>query len=116
MCRHGIFLLLRRRRVRTVVLRELDVLMDQSAKPPRPKSGAALPEAANGLSRVQHGYRSARRAKSTMHQLKWYFNQSRLTKRCPGRSSSKIDCGNWQLISPRFGPTNCGEPLRPNAN
>jgi hypothetical protein len=36
--------------------------MDQSAKPALPRSGATLPEAANGLSRVQHDYGTTRHA------------------------------------------------------
>jgi hypothetical protein len=36
-------------------------LVDESAKPALPRSGATLPEAANGRSRIQHGYGSTRR-------------------------------------------------------
>jgi hypothetical protein len=32
-------------------------------------SGATLPEPANGLSRIQHGHRTTRRAKNTVHQV-----------------------------------------------
>ena len=59
-------------------------LMDPSAKPTLPRSGATLPEAAKGRSRVQHGYRANTSCQKTPYTTyKRHFNESLLTSKCP---------------------------------
>jgi hypothetical protein len=64
------------RRALTVVFGRTSRLVDQSAKPALPRFGATLPEAAKGLSRIQHDHGTTRRANSNVPPANMYFNES----------------------------------------
>jgi hypothetical protein len=70
--------------------------MDQSAKPAVHGSGATLPEAANGLSRVQHGYRTTRRV-----------NINRIPGQAPHQrklTNLEVPASEGRIESPIMGP------------
>jgi len=72
-----------------VVLAEPRVSWINLPKPALPRSGATLPESANGLSRIQHGYRTTRRAERTVPQARWHFNKAGSLLRCPSQIARK---------------------------
>ena len=73
-------------------------LVDQSAKPALPGSGATLPDAANGLSRVQHGYGTTVVSSLTLHQSQMVsaFGAPRIRMTARGHSSL-VEKSGWSF-------------------